>query len=806
MLPVPTKSYRFPNQFAPPEVKNSAEYCRQYAEAFHYESAHLPTEGALFRNNKNYTRYRQYARGEQSILQYKELMGLKRVSDGKPMNTSFRNLNFEILKIAPKIRNVVVNKVVNQNMTLNVKATDPTSTTEELQYKSSLLEFMVNKESIDAFEKTYAIQLDRPFSPDEMPPSDISEVDPYVKMNPKDISCMEILDVLNRNFDDNNWKQLGLEIAGDLFDAGVAGTRQYIDPSNEVKFRRIIPERCICNKCILTDFRDLIRFGEYIEVTVSELKRITNGSWGEEAYKEIANKVSAGHPYRNVAASYFDASSYTYAYDHEKVTVLDCMWLSTDTEVYTTFKNGSGNNRVKKESFNYRPFRGQMDINNGQGMSDKEFEAYHQGNRKIIRREVRNVYTCCWVVDTKYVYNFGLMKNMMRSVNRPQETRLPVTLFTTDFMATVGLIEQPLDQVQLNYLQYQSHVAASKPPGIAVELGSLARMSGGGPNKRIDPKEALQMYAETGNYVYNGTDANGNPVQGYPFQELKNGLSEGAAQHFEEILKWISIIRQTVGINDLTEGQTPPERLGKSVAELSVGATDNALSHLTRAFQSIFIGTAVNTWYMFQNNIQRMSQEQIENSLGHETYRYLTINKGLGLKEFGFTLEEGLDDTTIQGIFTTLDQMVANQEIPGEDAVMIKMNIKNPYRQILMIRKHRIELMRQQQQQQEQNMRVQGEENTKTAVATEEAKRQTQAEAFQQDVQKMQMQASIESSRRREDFMYEAQMRRQEREFEMDEKQKDRDQDTLTEALANETILEKQKIANEKPKPNVTSK
>lgn len=797
---------KFPSPFAPPDVKNSPKYCKAYAEAFHTEAANLPTEQSLCRNNKNYKRYRQYGRGEQSQLQYKELMGLKQAKDGKPMNTSYRNINFEILKVAPKIRNVVINKVANQPMRLTAKAIDPTSRSDRQRYKLDLTEFIVNKEAIEAFEREYKIGLNRPVTGDEMPPANFMEIDPFIDMNPKDVTSMEVLDMLNLIFYDNDWEQQSFEAIGDIVDTSVGIIKQYIDSDDKLRFSRAMPENCITNRCIYPDFRDLIRFGEYKQITVSELKRITNGAWGEQAYKDIAEKYAGDMKYNNTPASYFDTLSYSYAYDHEKVTVLECMWLSTDTEVYTIYNNGAGRQRVKKEAFNYRPYRGDMMFNNGQGLSDAEFNQLNAGKKSIHRREVRNVYTCNWVVDTDYVYNFGLMKNMLRSVNNPSETILPVTIVTTDFISTMGLIEQPLDQVQLNYLQFQSHIAASKPPGIAIEMNALARLGKGGQGgKKWDPKEALMMYAETGNMVYNGVDQHGNPLQAYPFKELANGLSPGAMEHFNIMLQWIEMIRQNLGINQITEGQTPPERLGASVAELSFGATDNALSHLTRAFKSLYERTARNMWYLLQNNAQRMSAEQITESLGAETYRFISLNSDLGLKEMGIKIEEGPDEATKNMITQTLNLMVENGQLPGEDAVMIQM-VDNPYRQVLMIRKHRLEMERKNDQKQQALIQQQGESNTQTAIATEEAARQTQAEAFQQRMQEKQLDASIDSGRRQQEFQQELIIKRLDREGDIEDIDKEMINDILKEMLRGQVTLKAKKIANEKPKSNVSSK
>lgn len=766
---------KFPSALAPQSVKVTPKYCKEYAKAFHEEAAHLPTEAALTRNNKNYKRYRQYARGEQSQLQYKELLGLKKAKDGKPPNTSFRNLNFEILKVAPKIRNVLVNKIVNQGYRMTAKAIDPKSISERRKYKSKLVEFIVNKEEIERFEKFTKIGLERPVE-GEAPPMNLLEIDPYMDMNPKDISSMEVLDFITQNYHENDWNQLGKEIAGDLVDLGIGGTRQFIDVDGRIKIRRIVPENCVTNRCIFPDFRDLIRFGEYIEMTVGDLKRRTQNSFGEKAYQDIANKVT-NNKYNNTTQNfYYQADSYSFAYDHENVTVFECMWYSTDTDTHIKYTNGAGNTRLKKQASDYVPFRGDVNVNGGNGLSDEEFNKMNAGKEEIIRTQVRNVYTCSWVVDTEHVFNFGLMKNMLRSATNWQDTVMPVTLISTDFMSTMGLIEQPLDQVQLNYLQMQSHVQSSKPPGIAIEKRALARLQAG--TKKLDPKQALELFAETGNIIYDGYDDHGSPLNQHPFKELTNGLSAGASDHFNFMLQWVDVIRNLVGLNAMTEGQTPPERLGRDVAHLSMGASDNALSHLTEAFKSLYERTARNVFYLLQNNVQRMEPEQISESLGSESYKYFMLNRDLALKDMGIILEEGPNDAIKERISQRLQAMVDNKEIPGEDAIMIEM-MDNPYRQVLLIRKHRIERERQAAADQENITRTQAEAQGEQAMKLEEAKDAAAQKAFERELHKMEIEKGIELEEKERDRNHEMLMKLLDRESDMEQSDRDLLRDVL---------------------------
>jgi len=798
----------FPNPFASPEVKSTAKYCKEFAAAFHAEAGNTTVTFGLTRNNQTFRRMDLYARGEQSTLQYKELMGLKKERGDPNVTGSFRNINFEILKVYPKIFNVLVNKVVNQPMQMTCKAIDAKGISDRRKRKAKLLEYMVNKDAIAAFEELTGMGLEKPIEEGEPLPDNVQEIDRYIDMNPKDITCMEVLDFVKLTLKENDWTQQGKEIAGDLVKYGFGGTRQYIDVDNKIKFRRVMINRAITNKVVFPDFRDMTRFGEYMDITVSELKRRTNGAWGEKAYMDIANKL-AGNRYGPEPAQYYNRDTFSYAYDNEKITVLECLWLAVDTQVNMEFKNGAGNRRVKSMSHDYVPFRGDMTVNEGRGVTDQEYAKMNNGNKQILRTEVQNIYQCTWVVDTEYVYDFGLMKNMLRGANNWQQTVMPVTLISTDFISTTGLVERPLDDVQLNYLQYQSHVSASRPPGIAIEKHALARLAKG--KVKWDPKKALEQYAESGSMLYDGYDEHGNYLGYLPFKELANGLSPGAQEHFQMMLQFIELIRNMLGINAMTEGQTPPERLGKTVAELSWGATDNALSHLTQAYKTVYERTANNLYFLLQNNLQRLNEEQVSESLGSETYKYFSLNKDLSLRDMGIILEEGPDDAVREKISQIVNQMVGTGEVTGEDAIAIELE-GNPYRQLVMIRKHRKERENRKMQEQQAAIEQQGEQNTQTGVAVEQEKQKAMEAERQSRMEELQLLEQFKQAERNEQMTHELVMKSADSKQEDKLQSRDLEQKWMTELLrrqtelaAQRTELAKQKLANQKPLPKPAS-
>lgn len=773
------------------------KWCQQYTKAFHDEAAFRPTNNTLFRNSSDYDRFRRYGRGEQSEDQYKERMSLKK-EKGK-FNASYRNLDYGILKIAPKMRNVLTNKVFNQPYKINVKPIDAASMNERRQYKAKLLEFTVNQDHIKQFEMLSKLGLERPVPPGEIPPNSPQQVDAYIDLHPKTAMAMETKDYLTWCLYSNKWEQQSKEVINDIVDTSVGGFKLWVDNHGMVRIRRCVPERVITNLCINPDFRDLIRVGEYYEMTVSELRRITGGSFGEDVYKEIANKVAGdGLKYKDNVASYWNANTYSYAYDHEKITVLDSAWFSDDYETFVEESNGSGNRRMFKKDFNYVPYLGDKTVNEGKGMTDTDFNTKFKGQKQIFRKMDKNVYQCSWIVGTEYSFNFGLMKHMPKSVSKLSQAELPYVFQSTDFISTIGTVEEVLDMIQLNWLQFQSHVASSKPDGIMIERKALGRLN---KKKKLDWKELLAMYSEMGSIVFDGYDNNGQPLPWMPIKELKNGLSAAANDHFQMVLQLIDLLRTMLGINVLTEGETPPERLGKAVAQLSFTATDNALSHLNAAYSGLYERVCRIAMYMMQSSIDQIDENTFSEALGLESYRFFNLNKDIGLREMGIVIEEGPDDYMKERMAAVVDGAIAAGEIDPEDGIYILLE-DNIYRALEMLKKKRMEREQRKNAAQEQVVRAQGEEQQKTAQIQAQGQQESEAALAQREQQRLIFDSQIRQRESQESFVREVILKKLDKDIELEIGERE-----FVQTMAIEVAKGKMKIqsdvlkAKAKPKP-----
>jgi hypothetical protein len=279
------------------------------------------------------------------------------------------------------------------------------------------------------------------------------------------------------------------------------------------------------------------------------------------------------------------------------------------------------------------------------------------------------------------------------------------------------------------------------------------------------------MYAELGSIVYDGYDAHGNALNHMPIMELTNGLSEGAGQHFAIMIQMIDLMRNQLGLNALTEGQTPPERMGKTVAQLSFGASDNALSHITDAFRMLFERVCRQIVQLMQGSINNINQEGLANALGRESARFFST-ANVSMRTLGVMITEGPDDKLRLRISQLIDAAIANKEIDPEDAIYIE-NEENYYRAGMMIKKKRREKEAIRMQHEQNVIKQQGDANTQTGVAVEQQKAKSQMEVLSKERELAIMNSQLKRQEEAEKFMQQLALKKLEIGSDMEQADKD---------------------------------
>lgn len=457
--------FGFPRHDISP-VKKNKKWHLQYSKAFHKEF-HQGNGKFLRWAKEDYERWRLYARGKQPIDQYKTLLGLKK-RKGK-WDQTWRNLDWNILSIFPRFKTVIKNRLLKQPRFINIQAIDQTSLSQEKKRRAEMMNFITNRDFYEKSSEHLGLPNESPFEPGEPIPANSNEVDINMQMYPKNRLIMLMRDQIDLTLYNNDWKQIEENLIDDLIDIGVAGTQAWIDINGAIRVNRVLGERMISNIITENDFSDMIRIGQYEEITISQLRsQVPKGTFTEEDYIKIAEAASKNEYQSANNAQYFEEHN-RYPYDHERITILRWECFSADEMAYVSAKTNSGNTTIQKRD-------------NPGWLGEKTDEQYEQfylrqgEKRKVIRDSVNNLYGSIWIVDTEYVYNYGRVNNMIRSMNSLRDVESGYTMYTLDFDSLIRQCEPILDNIQINWLQYQHHLAQSKPRGLAIEKRALSQV------------------------------------------------------------------------------------------------------------------------------------------------------------------------------------------------------------------------------------------------------------------------------------------------------------------------------------------
>lgn len=712
--------FGYPSHFVPPSTKRTdPEWSRKYLQSIDAEAA-KGDGGHIFRaKSADYADWRAYARGDQSIDQYKKLLlNPRHKRQGGKNNRdkySYKNLDWSILSVAPKFVNVLVGRLIGQDNSIGVRAIDPKAVNARRQKKISMQEYILNQDFLKKVSENTGIKFESPLEESEIPPpTNFAEVQMHMDMFYKEHYCLELMDMLNLLNAQDDYVELLKTVAVDLVEVGVGATKTY-RIGNRIKRRRCIPERMVTNNCRKEDFSDFQHGGEYWDLTIGELRELAGNQLTEEQYREIAEGVE--HKKFDMDANTYFAQNHCYPYDHVRVTILDAVWFSPDQETHQEKLNKFGNITVYEKPHDWMGHVSTDEFNNS--------PINKANGSRIIRRTLNNLYQGMLVVGTKHIFNWGLCKDMLRNESDIGTAIGPFTIYSLKFDSLMRQLKPVFDSIQRNWLQYQHHINKSRPAGLEIEYSALQEVNiGGKGGTKMSPREVLELYFDTGILLWKRRDWSGQANNWRPINELQNGLSAAAAQHFTNIVNEIELLRTMVGLTDVASAETPNAETGAKVTEIASGAVDDAVRYIHHGFDQINIGTCKRTvMHISAMAMNGMAPDYTE-ALGLESMAFMASMADIGAHEYGiYLIKENSREMKAELAYQINEAQRAGTLLP-EEAYEIKME-KNPYRAIKLLKMYRLQKERKQMEQTQAQIKMQEDAQINSAKAAEAERRET---------------------------------------------------------------------------------
>ena len=687
----------FPSHLIPPSEKGR-EWILQYCKAAWSNFESDTPRNIFYHNRFNYEQYKQYAHGNQSINKYKPLLGVDQESD-----ETYLTIDWNVIPIVPKFRRIALGMLNKVDYNIVATPVDSLANEEVEDYfaeaKAKILIREQAKQIDPSLLNSPALQL----SPKEA--KDLEELEIQMNYTYKHQMAIEAEQGIKLVLEMNGIDKMRQDIKECLFDFGVAGYKEYIDNNGAIKIRTVNPRNLITNFCRKKDFSDADYIGEVIEMSISDLKQMAGAQFTEEEYQEIAKNYIGllGNP-QHWPTSY---SIYNKGYDKFKIRIMDIEFFSVNEMVYESRIDRRGNKIYARA----------------------RFEDRNKKKDKFERLAYKVVYKGMWIINTNYLFNYGLATDMKRAKSSLMDTTMSYHLFAPEFwdMRAYGMMEQLIpiaDAIQIAWYKLQNAIAEARPRGIMIEMGTLEDIPLGAGGKKLSPMKVLDLYNQKGTLVYRKADAQGRMTNYKPIEELENGLGKDVMNYWQIIQNNIQMIRDITGMNEFTDGSTPDPRALTTVAKLASEGTNNSLANIIDGDRKLLESLSNAIILRLQDVVERGEFKGYLKSLGSNTLKFIKVNPKLPLYEFGIFVEDKPTDEQRAQLMAQVQAGSANGLLDIEDAVIIQNTDNLKVAQQLLAYK----IKKRKEEEEAKAIRMQqlnAETQQQSAIVAEQAKQQT---------------------------------------------------------------------------------
>ena len=720
----------YPSHLIDPREKGK-DWIKQYCKAA-WDSWNNDNPRSIFYNARyRYENLKQYAMGNQSVNKYKPLMGVDQES-----TETWLNVDWTVIPIVPKFRRIALGKLAKVDYNINATPIDSLANEENEDYFAEIkAKILIREEAAKINPELLnapALQLE----PGEA--ATMEELEMQMKYTHKHQMAIEAEQGIKLVLEQNQIEKLRDQIREDLFDYGVSGYKEFIDSNGAIKIRRVNPRNVIINHCKKNDFSDAQYIGEVIEMTIADLKQMAGNQFSESEYEDIAKNVLGR--YGNPREWLDNLSIFNKGYDQFNIRVLDIEFFSVNDMVFEQRIDRRGNKIYAKAKYDDR---------------NKRKDKFERVSYKV-------VYKGRWIIDTNYLFDYGLSTNMKRAKSSLMDTKMSYHLFAPEFydMNAHGIMEQVIpiaDAIQIAWYRLQNVINQSRPKGIMIEMGALEDIPLGSGGKKLDPMSVLDLYNKTGTLVYRKADAQGRMTNYRPIEELENGLGRDAMSYWQLIQNHIQMLRDITGMNEMTDGSTPDPRTLTTVAKLAYEGTNNALYSIVQGDKFLLEDLANDIILRLQDVAETGEVKGYIRALGSNTMKFFKMSSNVALYEFGIFLEDRPTDDQRAMLMQQVQAGQAGGLLDIEDAIIIQNTDNLKVAQQLLafkIKKRREQEEEKAMRQQQMNAQVQQE----SAMVAEQAKQQTIQVEGQMKAQLIQVEKELDSKLLEMKYQYELQL------------------------------------------------
>ena len=283
------------------------------------------------------------------------------------------------------------------------------------------------------------------------------------------------------------------------------------------------------------------------------------------------------------------------------------------------------------------------------------------------------------------------------------------------------------DMIQLTHLKIQQVISKVIPDGVFLDVDGLAEVDLGS-GTTYNPKEALNMYFQTGSILGRSMTQEGDPNNGrIPIQELSTNSGQGKIQSLISTYQYyLQLIRDVTGLNEARDGSMPNSDSLVGLQKLAAANSNTATKHILNSYLYLTLRTCENIVLRTSDALEfELTNEALKNSISTWNVGQLNDMREMHLYDYGLYLDLVPDEQEKQNLEENIQAALASGSINLEDAIDIRQinNLKLANQMIKLKRKMAAEAA---QQASEANIAAQGQANAQASEAAALAEVQKQ--------------------------------------------------------------------------------
>jgi hypothetical protein len=700
----------YPSDFELSSNKQKKEWLLQYFRAAFADYSSRNLNGDGFRDQV--ITNRKYAAGKQDKTQYTSRL----TTDG---TLSFSKLNLDVTSPLPKIVDTISRTITNQRLNPQALPVDSESIAEVDKHRRRLYANMVQAQTVDAqLSEMGELPV---MDPKETVPQNEEEIRMEMEINYKSAKSIAMDYLIRNGFTKNDFDQIERKIARDLVVTNRGITKTWVDNNNKIRISYVDPANFVSSYVKNDDFSDARHLGEVIEMSVNELKMLNDKLTPEEIMSIAkASAMRYGKRWDFGSKNYYDLSNEQRAsIGRYKVMILHLEIYQVDQVAYVEKVTKNGMRFFNKKSPDYEP-------------------KYNTKNKTVYKGGIETVYTGYWVVDTDYMFGYGLKENILRERKNGRFSKNVIMGYCAIApniydMHNGSKVEQAIhyvDLIAITDLKIVQALAKAAPPGEAFDVDSAMNVINKLSLDKIKtPLDLRKLYQETGLLLFSSMREDGSVIQNsVPFQNLPSGIDQNLLVLFEIKARYIAEMKEDLGVNDAIDASQPDKDTLVGVQKMAAQAHRESISPLIDAHKYLVKETAKRVAYYYQMLINAGEKNviaELKDAIGSGNVETIEMSK-LTKTDFSIDVEMLPTGAEEEAMRQKLIQYVSEGRLYPEAVDKIMRVAKVSLRKAESLLAFESKKTREEEQARaEQKLKAQSEYQAKASIAVEKEKQQT---------------------------------------------------------------------------------